>query len=630
MIIRLRVLFCVLVSLLVASCHKEVKQIPVLDFFKTPEKSFFKISPDGNYISYLKPYKEKQNLCIKSLIDGSERMATSFTDYSIRDYIWTYNNELIFLQDRIVMDDFKVYALNATTLKMTNLLSLEKVKVKLLSRIRPQPDVVTIAMNKRNPASFDVYRLNIKTGKLDLYLPNPGNITEWFPDADGKIRLAKSSDGVDETILFRPDDNASFKPIIKNNFKNSVEPVGFSASKKVFYALSNVNRDKMALVQINAENGKEDKVIYATDDADIQEVSYVKNKGQLEYAAWEDTKPQKHFLNAGIEAIFQNIRQQFNNSMVIKLLDRDTSNTRFIINAYNDRNPGTFYLYNSTEKKLTSLGNINSSIQPDELCAMQPVSFKASDGLLIKGYLTLPLNKKANNLPVVVMPHNDPWGRNSWGYNAEVQFLANRGYAVFQVNYRGSSGYGTAFHNAGFKQVGGKMQQDITDGVQWLIAQKIANPKKIALMGSGFGGFSALYGVSTHQGMYNCAVVQNGLINFFTFIKDAPPFFKPYLQMTYEMVGNPETDATQLRNISPVFHPDKIRVPLLMFQGAKDPRANISELNQFVRELRKRDPQPVTYVLKDNERAFFRSEHNRTEMYTLIEKFLDENMKVKP
>jgi dipeptidyl aminopeptidase/acylaminoacyl peptidase len=251
--------------------------------------------------------------------------------------------------------------------------------------------------------------------------------------------------------------------------------------------------------------------------------------------------------------------------------------------------------------------------------------------MLINGYLTLPNGDVKTNLPVVVMPHDWPLGpnsRNSWGYNPEVQFLANRGYAVFQVNYRGSTGYGKTFRIAGFKQIGGKIQQDITDGVNWLIQNKIADPKKIAIFGGGVGGFSALYGASFHPGLYNCVIVQYGVINFFTYIKDAPPYLKPSLQMMYEMVGNPETDAEHLRAISPVFNTDKINVPVLIFQGAKDARANISELNQFVIELHKRNV-PVEYFLKDNERAFFRSEHNRMQMYTEIAKFLNYNMRVK-
>jgi dipeptidyl aminopeptidase/acylaminoacyl peptidase len=261
---------------------------------------------------------------------------------------------------------------------------------------------------------------------------------------------------------------------------------------------------------------------------------------------------------------------------------------------------------------------------------MQPVAFKAGDGMLISGYLTLPIGSKKTGLPLIVMPHDGPFSRSYWRYDQEVQFLANRGYAVFLINYRGSTGYGKAFYNAGFKEVGGKIQQDITDGVNWLIKNKTADPKKIAIFGGGFGGFSALYGLSFHPGLYNCAIVQHGLINFFTFIKDAPPFYKPKVKMMYEMVGDPETDASQLRAISPVFHSDKIRAPLLVFQGANDARANISELSQFVRELQKQNGNDmVKYFLKPNERTFFRIERNRLQMYTEIEKFLEKNMRVK-
>ena len=230
---------------------------------------------------------------------------------------------------------------------------------------------------------------------------------------------------------------------------------------------------------------------------------------------------------------------------------------------------------------------------------------------------------------MVVIPHDGyPFGsRDSWRYSAEVQFLANRGYAVFQPNYRGSSGFGKAFYSAGFKEIGGKIQQDITDGVNWLIDKKIANPQKIAIFGRGFGGFAALYGVSFHPKLYKCAITQYGIINVLAFIKDTDPFFKPSVQRMYEMIGNPETDANQLIAISPVFHPEKIKVPLLIFQGGRDPRANISELDHFVSELQKRKV-PVTYRFKKNERQAFRN-NMRVEMYTEIENFLNTNMQVK-
>ncbi len=631
MINHCKLFFLSLFIVALSSCHQQqVRQIPVRDFFKTPDETYFKLSPDGKYISYLKPYKERQNVFIKSLADGKEVMATSFTDYGVRDYSWTYNNQIVISQDVIALDQLKIYALDLTTLKLRDVLSFgTNVRFNVLNRGRFNPDILTCSINKRDPANADVYRLNIRTGELKPYLINPGNVTDWFPDADGRIRLVQASDGVNKTILFRKDDNSPFKPIIVNNFKDLVKPIAFTGDKNIFYAISNINRDKAALVEINAETGHEEKVLFATDKGDVEDWGYSKKSRRIEYVSWNDDKAQIHFLNDSAQHIYNNLIKQLPGNDV-KVADRDSAEEKFIISTSTDTNPGSFYLYESNDQKLTKLGDVNSDIKPEELCNMKAVSFKASDGLNIKGYLTLPQGEKKTNLPVVVLLlRNNLWSRTSWGYNAETQFLANRGYAVFQINYRGCVGYGKAFHSAGFKQVGGKVQQDITDGVHWLIKQKIANPKKICIFGSGFGGFSALYGMSFHPELYNCGVVQYGLINFFTYIKDAPPFLKPYLKMTYEMVGNPETDADQLRAISPVFHADKIKAPLLIFQGAKDPRANISELNQYVREL-KRHSVPVTYVLKENERTYFRSEHNRTQMYTDIEKYLDDNMRGKP
>jgi dipeptidyl aminopeptidase/acylaminoacyl peptidase len=631
MLNRVRILFFISIICGLCSCNQEqVRKIPISDFFKNAETSFFRLSPDGKYISYLKPYKGRQNLFIKSLIDGKEHMATSFTDYSVREFFWTYNDQIALTQDIISVDEFKMFALDVPTLKIREILSLNKGRIFILNNPDTQePDVVTIRMNKRDPANFDIYKINIKTGELKPYLINPGNITEWFPGDDGKIRLVKASDGVDETILYRVNDNAPFKPIIKNNFKNRVQPIAFTgADNNNFYALSNVNQDKIALVEIAAVTGKEKNVIFSCDKADIDRVDYSRNKHRLELAICNEAKPKKHFLNADIERIYNSLSRQLKGSEII-IVGRDSAEDKFIIKSYTDRNPGTYYLYERGGEKLTRLGDINTSINPDELCAMQPIAFKARDGVLINGYLTLPMGTKTTDLPVVVMPHDGPWKRDTWGYSDEVQFLANRGYAVFQVNYRGSTGYGKAFFSAGFKQAGGKIQNDITDGVNWLINKKIANPNKIAIFGGGFGGFSALYGVSFHPGLYNCAIVQYGLINFFTYIKDVPPYMKPRLQMMYEMIGNPESDAERLRAISPVFHTDKIKAPVLIFQGAKDETANISELNQFVRELKKQNVQ-VAYYLKQNERKTFRNEHNRMEMYSEIEKFLDNNMRVKP
>ena len=641
MLNRVKQLLLIAIIISVCSCgHKPSVQIPVADFFKTPVKSNYHISPDGKYISYLfSGSKRKQNLVIRSMADGKERTVSNFTDYSVRDYFWTYGNQVIITQgDR---DNFELSAVDVATLQTHSLFKGVKLVFKVLNRKTTDPNMITCLLNMRDSSAIDVYRINTKTGEMKMYLKNPGNITEWISDFDGKIRLAKASDGVNESVLYRENDATQFTPIIVNNFKNRVEPIAFTGDKAYFYALSNVNRDKTALVEINAANINEEKVIYSTNKADIEDVTYLRSKHRLEQVTWQEAKPQHHFLNDGIKAIYDDLSGQLPGNE-LKIVDRDSSESHMIINAYNDRNPGTYYLYTTATKKLTKLADLNADIDPSQLSEMKPVSFTASDGTLINGYLTLPKDMDTENLPVVVMPHTDPWRRNSWGYSSDVQFLANRGYAVFQVNYRGSTGYGKAFFSSGFKQVGGKMQADITDGVKWLIDQKIANPKKIAIYGAGFGGFSALYGASFNPGLYNCVAVQNGLINLFTYVRDIPPFYKAMLSMRYEMVGNPETDADQFRAISPVFNTDKIKAPLLFVQTPRDPHANMSELYQFITELKKRGV-PVTFVNKAAERnkdhakapsqAQGKSEMNRErgrlQMYTELEKFLAVNLQDK-
>ena len=626
--LRVIILICIVVALY--SCkEKKANDIPVSEFFKSPEKSNFKISPNGKYISYFKRSDKSQNLFIRSLADGKEQPATSFTDPVRRDYNWAFDNQIIISEDDNTHNVHTIRVLDINTFKIRELFSVpgQQRRTFVLNRNKQTPDIVSIVSNKRDSLASDVYRLNIKTGDLKMYLKNPGNISEWFADADGRIRLAKATDGVDETILFRVNENSPFKPIIKNNFRNSVRPIGFTGVKNYFYALSNVGRDKVAFVEINADNGKEERVIYSNNKVDIQRVDYLKSKHRLELAAWDDAKPGKHFLNPTIEAIYKDLNRQLSGKE-INISDRDTAELKFIVNTYTDRSRGSVYLYDRATDKLTKLSD-NSGINPGDLCSMKPISYYAGDGLLINGYLTLPKGNDTTNLPVVVVPHDGPFGgqRNRWEYNPEVQFLASRGFAVLQVNYRGSSGYGKAFFNAGFKELGSKMQQDITDGVNWLIANKIANRRKIAIMGRGFGGFSALYGVSFYPHLYTCAIAVDAPVNIFFFIKDLTAFANLTLQKRYDMYGDPEKDAAQIRDASPVFHADKLKVPVIIYQG-RDPHRNFTELDHYVSELKRRNV-PVKFHLNKNER-WGQTDRTRVQMYTEIEKFLYSNMQVKP
>ena len=310
------------------------------------------------------------------------------------------------------------------------------------------------------------------------------------------------------------------------------------------------------------------------------------------------------------------------------IISENKAEDTFLVATYSDRTPGTRYLYHAKADKLVKLGDHNPHINPADMATMKPVTYTSRDGLKIHGYLTLPSGREAKNLPVIVNPHGGPWARDSWRFNPEVQFLANRGFDVFQMNFRGSTGYGRKFWEASFKQWGLTMQDDITDGVQWLIKEGIADPKRVGIYGGSYGGYATLAGVTFTPDLYAAAVDYVGVSNLFTFMKTIPPYWAPFLKMMQEMVGDPEKDKALLTASSPVFHLDKIKTPLFVAQGANDPRVNKNESDQMVEGLKKRGIE-VQYMVKDNEGHGFHNEENRFDFYGAMEGFFSKHLAVK-
>ena len=618
---------CFLAILFGASCdtQKKPRIIPVADFFKNPEKTAFSISPDGNYISYLQPYNDRLNIFVQTADGNDVVRLTSDTSHNIAYYFWANNNEILYLKNAGSDSDLGLFAVKKDGADNRSLINFKNSKIGLITP-RAYSNDILVALNMRDSTVFDAYRMNINTGKLSLLVRNPGNITDFYADSSGKLRLALTSDGVDETLIYRKTETGDFSPVIKNNFKTSINFLGFSKDSCI-YILTNQNRDKKALVELNCNTGKEHRELYSNPQVDVSEGSYSRSKNKMVFVGYESWKKERHYLDEGTKEMYGRLERLLPDTE-IKVTDQDSAGRKFIIRTYTDRNPGTYYLYTRDDNKLKNLGDINSSIKQDEMAQMKPISYKSRDGLTINGYLTLPLNMPEKDLPVVVMPHGGPSMRNTWGYNSEVQFLANRGYAVFQMNFRGSTGYGKSFWIAGFKEWGGKIQDDITDGVKWLISKEIADPDRIAIYGASFGGFSALHGLCFNPDLYSCGASYSGLTNLFTYVKGIPPYYKPYQQMYFEMVGDPEKDADYFRNTSPIFHTDRIKVPVLIAQGTKDARVNVNETNQFVKELKKRKV-PVTYILKEDERHFFKKPENRIEFYQQLEMFLENNLNKK-
>ncbi len=613
-------------SLLLFGCVQNVKitKVSADTFFAEPEKSSFHISPDGKYLSYLQPFNGKLNLYVQSVDKKNTVQITSYEDQGVKSYFWAGNNRLFYVKDKNDDENYKAFAVSSDGKLRKEFEIAPKARIEVIDEMKADDNFILIAMNERVPENFDVYKLNVKTGEKQMIIKNPGNIVEWISDNNGNVKLAIASDGINETLYFRESTQKEFKPIISNNFKNALKPLCFTGEKNHIYALSNLNRDNMALVDFDCATAKETKLIYENPDADVMEVVYSKSKKKLVYLTYEVSKRETYFFDQKAKEMYDYISSQLP-GQELKIIDKDKEEYNLLIKTYTDKDPGAYYLYNALNKGLVKLSDVNKGIDPAIMCEMKSVSYKSRDGLTIHGYLTLPLGSKKNNFPCVVIPHAGPSTRNVWGYSAEVQYLANKGYAVFQMNYRGSTGYGKAFQTAGFKQWGKKMQDDITDGVNWLIEEKIADPDRVGIYGYRFGGYAALNQVIYHPELYKCAASYSGFINLFTYLKSFPAYYKPYQQMLNEMIGNPESETDYLKYASPIFQSEKIKVPILVAQGVKDAGVNVNEMNQFVKELRKRQIS-VNYILKDNESHNFRNQDNKMEFYKQLGSFLDKNL----
>ncbi len=623
-------LFLFLLSFVFACSQKQgVRIMPIDDFFKSQDRTAYRISPDGKNLSYLRKEGKNQNLYVELIESGKGKRITELKEKNIIFYFWVSDTELVYYKETDPVHKLAdIFIINKEGENERQLTNNEKSSIRVLQDQLIDDKFLLVSSNKRDSTVFDVYRLNVRNGAMDMAAKNPGNITDWITDSEGKLRLATTSDGVNSTLLYREREGLPFRPIMTNNFKTTLRPIAFShIESNVIFAISDVNRDKAALVEIDCSTGKEIKVLYGNDTINVTDAQYSRKKQRMSFVVYETWKKEKHYLDDSIKLLYNNLDKLLPKTET-RIIDRDKAENVYLVRTFTDRNPGSYYLYFAEKQELRKLSDFNSAIKEAEMCEMKPVSYTTRDSITIQGYLTLPLNKNPENLPVVVLPHNGPVGRDFWGYNPEVQFLANRGYAVFQVNYRGSSGYGKAFVASGFKQWNCKVQQDIQDGVKWLIAKKIADPKRIAIYGKGFGGFIALNGISSGKGIYVCAASNSGVINLFTYLKSVPPYMKPNLQMFYEVIGNPLTDVDRMRQSSPLFQANNINSPVLIAQNIKDPNINSGETIQFVKNLQKRNVK-VTYLETDGDTFYSKNDDSRQKFYLALAEFLEVNLKKK-
>lgn len=623
-------LFALLVSIL-AGCSgngseplEEAPLIPMEDFFKNPEKRSFQLSPNGEYLAFMQPYETRMNVHIQKIGEEEIVRVTGATERDIAGFLWKGNNRIIYVQDSKGDENYRLYGVDKDGANQKDLTPFEKVRVGIVDDLEENDTEMIISMNKRDPRVFDVFRINVNTGDMVKVAENPGNITGWRTDHDGKLRIATTTDGVNTSILFREKESDPFKTVLTTSFKETLAPLFFTFDNKYIYASSNLGRDKQAIVKYDLENNKELEVIFEHPEVDVYNLFSSNLRKEILGVSYTTWKREYKIFDEETKTIFNDLENKLE-GYEFAITSENKNEDKLLVRTYSDKSLGAYYMYDVETKELTKLIDVSPWLNEDHMAEMKPISYKSRDGLTINGYLTLPVGVKAENLPVIVHPHGGPWARDNWGFNSTVQFLANRGYAVLQMNFRGSTGYGREFWEISFKEWGKKMQDDITDGVEWLKSQGIADPERIGIFGGSYGGYATLAGLAFTPDLYACGVDYVGVSNMFTFMNTIPPYWKPYLEMFYEMVGNPKADSVLMYEASPVYHVDQITAPLLVVQGAQDPRVNIDESDQMVEALKARGID-VPYLVKENEGHGFRNEENRFEFNRTMEQFLAKHL----
>lgn len=604
-------------------------------FFGNPEISGAQISPDGKYIAFIKPLNDVRNVWVKGVDESFDR-AKPLTEEKKRPvggYFWSWDNRILFVKDNDGDENFNVYTVNPKDAARgippaKNLTNAEKVQTQIYSVPKSEPDFIYIGINDRDAAWHDLYKVQISTGEKTLLRKNTDRLTGWVFDNADKLRLATRSPANGDTEILKVDGD-KFTKIYSCSVFESCNPIRFHKDNKQVYLETNKgNPDLVQLVLFDPETQKE--ALVETDPlkrVDFGGAVFSEVTDELIVTSYNDERTRRYWKDKTFEADYQFLQSKLPNAE-IGLGSTTKDENLWIVSAYSDTEPGTTYLFDRKAKKLTKQYTTRENLPRNALSPMKAIRYKSSDGLEIPAYLTIPKGTSGKNLPLLVIPHGGPWHRDSWGFASLAQFFANRGYAVLMPNFRGSTGYGKRFIDAGNNQWGDKMQDDITWGVKHLVGEGIADSKRVGILGGSYGGYATLAGVTYTPDLYAAAVAIVAPSNLNTLLNSIPPYWDSFRQVFYKRMGDPATPEgrAQLERQSPLNHVNKIKTPLMIVQGANDPRVKKAEADQIVIALRDRN-YPVQYLLADDEGHGFQRPVNNMALFAEAEKFLAQYLK---
>lgn len=595
--------------------------IPREILFGNPKRARPQLSPDGQYLTYLAPdEKNVLQVWLRTVGQEDDRKLTDDKKRGIRLYLWTYSHQqLIYLQDSDGDENFHLYLVNIQSNIVRDLTPFQNVKAQVVDLDPNFPDEVLVGLNLNDPQKFDVYRINLNNGAVEFETENPGNIVSWTADAEFKVRAATAAtpDGGSD-LLFRETLDQPWETLRHWGPDDEGGAVGFSADGKTLYLIGSHEANTQRLIGLDLATHQE--TVMAEDrQYDVGGIMVHPTTRVIQAVSFYKDKVEWQILDESIAADFEAISQVREGEFGIG--SRTLADDSWLLAYTIDNGPVYYYIYDRTSKSSTLLFSNQPELEELSLASMQPIAFPARDGLTLHGYLTTPVGIPAKNLPAVLLVHGGPWARDTWGYDSQAQWLTNRGYAVLQVNFRGSTGYGKDFLNVANRQWAATMHDDLIDAVNWLVEQGIADSQKVAIMGGSYGGYATLVGLTFTPEVFAAGVDIVGPSNLVTLLKSIPPYWAPLLANMYHRIGNLETEEEFLKSRSPLFFVDRIQKPLLIGQGANDPRVKQAESEQIV-EAMKKAGKPVEYALYTDEGHGFARPENRLHFFAIAEEFL--------
>jgi dipeptidyl aminopeptidase/acylaminoacyl peptidase len=611
---------------------------PLIDreqFFGDPEISGAQISPDGRYVAFLRPFRGVGNIWVKGAAEPFEKARPMTADAArpISQYFWSRDGKFIlFAQDQGGNENYNIYAVSpaaapaqgADVPAAKNLTEAKNVRAAIYAVPKADPDAIFVGLNDRDPAWHDLYMVKVSTGERTLVSRNTERITGYVFDLKGQLRLVTRAPENGDTEVLRVDPGDKLTKIYACSVFETCGPVQFHKDGgRIYFQTNKGETDLVRLVLLDLQTGAE--TVVESDPmkrVDFGGALFSDRTDDLVATVYVDDRQRISWKDKAFEADYKFLVSKLPGREV-ELGSSTLDERLFLVSARSDVDPGATYLFDRAAKTLTLQYRLRDKLPSSALATMTAIRYPSSDGLEIPAYLTLPKGVPAKNLPLVVVPHGGPWARDVWGYDSLSQFLANRGYAVLQPNFRGSTGFGKRFLDAGNRQWGDRMQDDITWGVKYLVARGTVDAKRVGILGGSYGGYATLAGVAFTPDVYAAAVSIVGPSNLLTLLNSIPPYWEAGRKVFHERMGDPNTPEgkTQLERQSPLNSASKIRTPLMVIQGANDPRVNKRESDQIVVALRDRKF-PVEYLVAPDEGHGFANPVNNMAAFAAAEKFL--------